>query len=1123
MTFSNYTYDILTQKIEQMNSNGLFLFPLPTGSGKTYNVIKYIKENYKTKKIIFVSSQLKLLPSLKEFKKDLSPQEAIEIEKQFLKIPAIIDSYKSFCYKYKDEESMKKYEDLQELFKYVKCHEEHSDPDLNEYYYNKFNDKELEFRKKIKKHFSKNSEFKEADYEYLKELYPACEIGDKNIIILSAKKFFFPIDTIINGSIYLPTEKIKDCVIFFDEFDAIKDELLDVIVKNNDYYKIDCIKLVRKIFENSYNLSGTLLFDDIINYPEKTEEYINKGNDIIDNIKKYINTYSDLYYHIKLPFINEKKDEHKTFIFKDRKSTLVTIDNQTQSLKYKTDIDKISNLIYKFDKKLEIGEKSIRSIIDNSIYLLKNFMYNILKLSRFYFEYHFKVRGNNNINLMESINSIIDRMDFGQEYKSFLVKEIFNLTKIKEIESSDYEIDGKRDRRRRKYDFYYDGFSYIKLVDSDNERLETKIFFNMFNLTPETMMLKVASMYKVVGISATAKFNTCIKNFDNNFFKYKLDTNYIDLTDEEMEQIKKLYENESQDYEVSIDKTSGNNNYLLEQVINITKDKELFKKDIELIKLKYKTRLQDVCNILLEYDKFLKRAHHHSFIYFLSFNLNNYEELKNIILQNINRIKNNDGENHIAVVDKYFFENANYDEKMKNYKKVFLISCYQTVGVGVNLQYSIPCKEIFNDDNLIICNPQKREKDIDGCYLSKVTNIIPHVQEYDELEDVLLAKILFYLEYLKANDEINYNKFNEAITTLFNNQGYFIGKYSKIKDICVAATKVIVQAIGRICRTKNKNKEVYISYSQANDEFLKPIKDYLSTFFFNKEFQTVLDKIIITKYNNLEAITISNIETFKECKELLKWPWDKIRMKEWDDLREFVLKHPTADDSDFKENLRFKNFYFKLSEPLNCYSVDKYNYTKKIDINISKNSNGLLEKRLYVSEEDCKLNLLMKNEYFKNYFMARGYATFFQTKKYIMSPHLYNAIYKGALGEAIGSACFSKYNISINSIIDPKVYELFDYHKNDVYFDFKKWHSSFKISEKDQIDNINKKMNYGNIKKAYIINVLFEGYYDKEIEGLLYKYENKNIITISWLYDVYTGKFNEGALIDIKNSLFIFK
>lgn len=1118
MKSSDYIYEILKEKIETMDSNGLFLLPLPTGSGKTYNVIKYIKENYKSKKIFFISNQLKLLPNLEDFQKGMTAEEKNDIAKHFLKLPSIYDSYKTFFEKYSEDECLVKYEDLRELDKIIKCYEQFDDSELKQYYYDKFSSKELEFRKKVKKYFNSNSSIASSDYEYLRTLYPAVEMDEKNIVIMSTKKFFLPIDKITSGIAYLPTEKIKDCVIFFDEFDAVKDELLDIIVKGNDYYKIDCIKLVRKIFSNAYNLSGSLIFDDVINYPIETDTYIKKGNDIIGKLKKYMDEYYDLYYRIKYPFLKKEHEEKKTFIFKDIRSVLVSSDKENKQLKFESNEENVTNYIVKEAKQLSFEPNTIRRVIDESIYLLKNFMYNVLKLARLCYEYNFKVKKDNNTNLIDSINSIIDRMDFGQEYKSFLVKEIFNLTKTRELESSEYEIEDKRDRRRRKYDFYYDGFSFVQLVDIDNEFYETKIYFNMFNLTPEAMMLKVASIHKVVGISATATFNTCIKNFDINFLKYKLEKHFTELEYEQYEMFKELYEQEQLDYAILIEKTPSNDKSLKEEVLKIIVDKEEFKKEIESLPIFYKEKLKDIFNILIEYERFMNRVNHHSFIFFLSYNLNNFCDIKAFVFKWVKRLKSFDTDTYLEIIDKSIIKDSDFDTKMTNHKKVFLISCYQTIGVGINLNYPIPNSDIFSEDNLIIGNSEKMEKDIDGCYLSKVTNVIPFAKRGIELEDELLAKVLYYLEYLKANDEISYFMFNKALNGLFNNSGTYIGKFHSYKDICIGATRVLVQAIGRICRTHNKNKQVYISYEQDNENFIRDIKEYLSKFTFNKEFQSFLDKISPHRANLIKEVTYSNIESYKETKRLLGWPWDEYRMKEWLRLRNFVLKHPTANGSDFINNMDLKKYYFKMSERLSGYSVDKYNYTKNIDFNASRNSNGLLEKRLYVSAEDCKLTHLMRNEYFKNYFIVRGYATDFEENTYIMCPLLYHSIYKGALGEVIGKACFDKYGIVANQINDFKTFELFDYYNGQIYYDFKKWDSSFKISEDEQLNKINTKMEYGNITRAYIINVLFEGYYDKELEGLLYNYDNKKIVTVSWLYDVYTGKFNEAALIDIKNS-----
>ena len=68
-----------------------------------------------------------------------------------------------------------------------------------------------------------------------------------------------------------------------------------------------------------------------------------------------------------------------------------------------------------------------------------------------------------------------------------------------------------------------------------------------------------------------------------------------------------------------------------------------------------------------------------------------------------------------------------------------------------------------------------------------------------------------------------------------------------------------------------------------------------------------------------------------------------------------------------------------------------------------------------------------------------------------MSPPMFNNIYKGALGEAVGWYLFQKYaETTLEEIEEPEIFELFDYRipNTDIYVDFKHW-----VGSNNEVDN----------------------------------------------------------------------
>ena len=62
-------YEVLNKYCLSNNSKGLLLLSMPTGSGKTYNVLKFIREHYaeftaQDRKILFVTNLKKIFQSM---------------------------------------------------------------------------------------------------------------------------------------------------------------------------------------------------------------------------------------------------------------------------------------------------------------------------------------------------------------------------------------------------------------------------------------------------------------------------------------------------------------------------------------------------------------------------------------------------------------------------------------------------------------------------------------------------------------------------------------------------------------------------------------------------------------------------------------------------------------------------------------------------------------------------------------------------------------------------------------------------------------------------------------------------------------------------------------------------
>ena len=130
-----------------------------------------------------------------------------------------------------------------------------------------------------------------------------------------------------------------------------------------------------------------------------------------------------------------------------------------------------------------------------------------------------------------------------------------------------------------------------------------------------------------------------------------------------------------------------------------------------------------------------------------------------------------------------------------------------------------------------------------------------------------------------------------------------------------------------------------------------------------------------------------------------------------------------------------------------------------------------------VSEEEARLAQILSYPGLKEHFINRGWATEFGTGPYIMSPVLFQNIYKGALGEVAGKFILEKeLGLILQEIEDPEKFESFDFVTDgDVFFDFKHWKWNMQVEESPMRAKVLKKLDAVGGKKAFIVNLFSDG------------------------------------------------
>lgn len=237
----------------------------------------------------------------------------------------------------------------------------------------------------------------------------------------------------------------------------------------------------------------------------------------------------------------------------------------------------------------------------------------------------------------------------------------------------------------------------------------------------------------------------------------------------------------------------------------------------------------------------------------------------------------------------------------------------------------------------------------------------------------------------------------------------------------------------------------------------------------------------------------SELKQFRTPKEKLKniannpeYHW----IDYWKALRELCLMRPTLSRKNVEQNSQYQLVYMCAPGEITAYSYEQEgDYNKNINIKFD----GSLPRKM--SEDEVHLKEIMQIPGVKALFEKHGYATSFVPSEFILTPPMFNNIYKGALGEVVGKYILEQYAGVTLQEMPPEFFELFDYTLgNGVYVDFKLWKETMLISAEEEKKNVLEKLDKCGGKRAVIINIMLD--HNMQITSS----DNGRIIEIPYLY-----------------------
>lgn len=1134
----------------KMQNNGLLLLPLPTGAGKSYTVFKFIHDtivkNVHNDKIIFITSLKKNLQP-EELKERFEEDELEIFGKKVLYLKSNLDCVLEYLPKLKADipnriQELKEYRSLCQAVEFCVKMEKNTDFNVQDVVKTKKdeiqNTLERQFRRRVKQILDseiRNKFVSKVGYKqklaylmdeknkwsWLLTLYPQIMTKERQVYLMSMDKFLLRNDPIIEKSYFIYKELAKDAIIFIDEFDATKSTILDRLTENAVKSRIDYVSAYKQIYDRLVHGDFPAEMTTASDEQKKSRYGQEKLEAVIPGWKKRADEIYERF-HMKYVHKNVEAGEDVAFLFQDIHSMTIFGRDDSREIRIKKDDEKRVNGISCSQNGDDKDTIAFKYMIKDVRGFLKFFCggvqilaTNLVQLKHDYDE---------DYTYEDAVSSILD---------NFFPSDSFNRVKQFFIDEILLYHNNKEENRKKEFDgsFFENGFTYFAIEDDNQHSLRSAIMMTSLESTPEKILLEICKNARVFGISATANYETVIGNYAiSNYIIPKLKDHFYQLDSNEMKILENHFKNSISHYDrikINVAPISVDNQYCLNSWMGIFHNNEKVCEEVyNLVKQNTPSDVKDYnrkryLRIATIFQKFIETECIQSLLCLLTlFPKSNNEDLdKGVLMEIFNRI----GMGKLSFKDNVVILSggSNYEQKkdevlkkLSEGKRILVISTYQTIGAGQNLLYDIPNflkKEsgTSETEQIVHVNDFKPsdKKDFDAIYLDKPTNLL--VQLSDSSEEREFGKFISQVEYLKEVGEISYGESRRYIKDAFRLK--FCGgrklsiKQSELDSFSFFATKQLVQAVGRICRRNMKRPNVYIFYDSSIAEIVD--RRACGANLLNPEFEVFLNSLKVNGTRNdsekkFEQAAVNRSD--EALTRIIKYVsdgrngWKEKAMEEWQQIRAFVLQHPTMSEEEFNslEDL-YQPFYVKqprVSDTLWFKREGDYN-----DIDISF---ALKEGYEEVSSQSARLEKFALLPQIKNLF--KSIPKEFKQNDYILCPPVFTNIYKGALGEYAGKEILKYLGIELEDITESDLFELFDYKIKDakIFVDFKHWnqHSAFLPRNGQKLqDHIFEKLKKCGGKLALVINIFAE---KNDLRPLLdRKQEDLEIIELPYLFD----------------------
>ncbi|NLD95561.1 MAG: hypothetical protein GX635_00460, partial [Synergistaceae bacterium] len=940
-------------------------------------------------------------------------------------------------------------------------------------------------------------------YSWIGELYPAAFTDERTVLFLSMDKFFLKNTPVIEPSYHFSKRIPKDSLVFIDEFDASKERVLKNIIKSGWSRRINLIDLFLTV-RNA--LAGNELPEVLLRESEHRRRLLEekeKGWPGIPGIADAFREKSEtLFRRYRLQYAVKAgeglRDKRRNFLFHDYRFHYLFKDG-AKNMKLRADEEERTNWLFRESRSAAGGndaEPDVRFLLGG----LNGFLSYLQKGTDIIAENYChlkKERGESGEFSRESaVKTVLSHLQTGKEETDFLVGKI--MEKAPPAKHADAGPGGGGDG------FYDNGFRCYDIVDSEDHDTCSKIFMYDFGRTPEAFLAELCESAMVVGSSATAVIPSSLANYDLLYLKSRLGDSFRRLSGEELARLGEAYAESTKGYDAltispGFIKASGRSDTLA-LLTSLYEDEEAAKHWIERFESdapRKKTETEEgtpeyiaarYARALAAWKRFYGCPSCRAFLCLFTklckegeagFDLRLLREAAAMLAG----IQPEEASKMIVLLGGGDFdeEKAEILRDLKAGERRFVLSSYNTVGAGQNLQYEPPEGAVLVHAG----NGERRsEADWSGIYLDKPTSLLVNIYGEDGLPGEELVKYIFQIEFLLQSGALSEKTFrtklHEAFALHAGERRTWSQEKLSLYDTAAYAqytTALLIQAIGRICRTGLKSPEILVLADEGLKKTLAgcrlpedmlPVKEFLAL----KQAAAVPETpdTSLMEHENREShrsnVVVHRIFSFIN-RAKLEGRWSEEDAGEWLRMREHLLRRPFFERADECPS-RWSGLYARLPAPASSYRYDEEHDYAEVTVSFESGRG-----RMEVSAEAARLPELAAVPLLRRCFEENGWPVCFPESELLLLPPVFNNIYKGALGEACGRRIFGEVLNTPLFELETDEFELFDFRiAPGKYVDFKLWNDRIAVPAERELEKIREKMQRTNAEEVFIVNIL---------------------------------------------------